>query len=167
MPLLREVGTAVHLRRQEIGLSQQQLADLVELSRATVNALESGKLKNLSSSRIERVANELGFSVGLVGSRRARGQSEMASAARVASVSYAAEMPIQVLQDSLLRGTVPPGYIPHLRALLQEAPVALLADLAEELEQSQGTSKRQTWQRMRTLASVLNCERRLWQIAAT
>lgn len=42
MALLKELGTAVRQRRQEMGLSQQQVADLVELSRATVNELESG-----------------------------------------------------------------------------------------------------------------------------
>lgn len=163
MPLLRELGTAVRQRRQEMGLSQQQLADLVELSRATVNELETGRLKDLSSGRIERVANELGFAVGLVGTRRPRDHGAVDAAARIASVPYANQLPGSELADSLREGVVPPGYIPHLRTLLQEAPVAVLADVADELQRMHGIPRADTWKRMRTLAAVLKCPRRLWQ----
>ncbi len=163
MPLLRELGSAIRQRRQEMGLSQHQLAQLVELSRATVSALERGTLNDLSSNRIERVANELGFAVGLVGTRRPQGKSALDAAARLASVPYGAELPANVLMDSLRDGVVPPGYIPHLRALLQEAPVAMLADIVDELAQSSGAPKAETWKRMRLLASVLKCDRGLWQ----
>ena len=146
-----------------MGLSQQQLAALVELSRATVTSLENGKLKDLSSNRIERLANELGFAVGLVGTRRPKGSSAMELAARVASVPYATELPAAALLDALRDGAVPPGYIPHLRTLLQEAPVALLADLADELQRLHEVPKADTWKHMRTLAGVLQCNRPLWQ----
>ena len=167
MPLLTELGTAVRQRRQDMGLSQQQLAALVELSRATVNELENGKLKDLSANRIERVANELGFAVGLVGMRRTKDKSALEAAARVASVPYTAELPANVLFDSIKDGVVPPGYIPHLRTLLQEAPVALLADVADELQRSHDVPRFHTWKRMRLLAAVLKCDRRLWQSLPT
>ncbi|HSV51887.1 MAG TPA: helix-turn-helix transcriptional regulator [Burkholderiaceae bacterium] len=167
MPLLKELGTAVRQRRQDMGLSQQQLADLVELSRVTVNELEKGKLKDLSASRVERLANELGFAVGLVGTRRPKGQHALEAAARIASVPYTAELPASVLFDSLKDGAVPPGYIPHLRTLLQEAPIAILADIADELQQSHDVPKSETWKRMRMLAGVLKCDRRLWQSQPT
>jgi transcriptional regulator with XRE-family HTH domain len=167
MPLLRELGSAVRERRQEMGLTQQQLAGLVELSRATVNDLETGKLKNLSSTRIERVANELGFAVGLVGTRRPQGRSALEAAARLASVPYTSELPAGILLESLRDGVVPPGYIPHLRTLLQEAPIAVLSDVAEELRGAHGVPRPDTWKRMRILAGVLKCDRRLWQDTPT
>lgn len=167
MPLLRELGTAVRRRRQEMGLSQQQLADLVELSRATVNELETGRLKDLSSGRIERLANELGFAVGLVGARRAKDSSALDTAARIASVPYATELPASELAESLRQGAVPPAYIPHLRTLLQEAPVAVLAEIVDELERLHGIARADTWRRLRMLASVLKCDRRLWQSMPT
>jgi transcriptional regulator with XRE-family HTH domain len=167
MPLLKELATAVRQRRQEMGLSQQQLAELVELSRATVNELETGRLKDLSSNRIERLANELGFAVGLVGTRRPKDKSALEAAARVASVPYATELPASVLFDSFKDGVVPPGYIPHLRTLLQEAPVAILADIADELQQVHKVPKSDTWKRMRMLAGVLKSNRRLWQSLST
>ena len=162
MPLLRELGTAARQRRQDIGLSQQQLADLVELSRATINELETGKLKDLSSNRVERLANELGFAIGLVGTRRMKDKSALEAAARVASVPYTTALPPDVLADSVARGVVPPGFIPHLRTLLQEAPAAILADVADELMQQHGIARAQTWKHLRALAGALNCNRRLW-----
>jgi transcriptional regulator with XRE-family HTH domain len=162
MPLLRELGTAVRQRRQEMGLSQEQLARLVDLSRATISELENGKLKDLGSNRVERLANELGFAVGLVGTRRPKDKSALEAAARVASVPYATELPASVLLESVREGVVPPGYIPHLRTLLQEAPVAILADLAEELHRSEKVPRSDTWKRLRMLAGVLKCDRRLW-----
>jgi transcriptional regulator with XRE-family HTH domain len=167
MPLLTELATAVRQRRQEIGLSQQQLAELVELSRATVNELETGRLKDLSARRIERLANELGFAVGLVGARRPKDRNALEAAARIASVPYRTELPASALLDSLRDGVVPPGYIPHLRTLLQEAPVAILAELAEELQQVHQVPKQDTWKRMRMLAGVLKSDRRLWHAPST
>jgi len=167
MPLLRELGTAVRRRRQDMGLSQQQLADLVALSRATVNDLETAKLKDLSANRIERLANELGFAVGLVGTRHAKGKSALEAAARTASVPYTSQLPASVLLDSLKNGAVPPGYIPHLRTLLQEAPVAILADVADELQKLHDVPRADTWKRMRMLAGVLKSNRRLWQSLPT
>lgn len=167
MALLKELGTAVRQRRQEMGLSQQQLAALVELSRATVNELETGRVKDLSANRIERLANELGFAVGLVGTRGRKDRSALEAAARIASVPYQGELPASVLSESLRDGVVPPRYIPHLRTLLQEAPVAILADLADELHALHGIPRPDTWKRMRLLAAVLKCDRRLWQATST
>jgi len=167
MPLLKELGTAVRQRRQDMGLSQQALADLVALSRATVIDLETGKVKDLSANRIERLANELGFAVGLVGTRHAKGKSALEAAARTASVPYTSELPASVLLDSIKDGTVPPAYIPHLRTLLQEAPVAILADLADELQKLHDVPRADTWKRMRMLAGVLKSNRRLWQSLPT
>ena len=150
-----------------MGLTQQQLADLVELSRATVNDLETGKLKNLGSTRIERVANELGFAVGLVGTRRPKDKGALEAAARLASVPYTNALPPGILLESLRDGVVPPGYIPHLRTLLQEAPVAVLADVADELHRLHQVPRPDTWKRMRILAGVLKGHRRLWQDTPT
>jgi transcriptional regulator with XRE-family HTH domain len=163
VPLLTELATFVRQRRQAMGLSQQQVADLAGLSRATVNALESGKLENLSATRLERLANELGFAVGVVGTRRAADTSAIEAAARVASVPYKTVLPAHVLFESMRDGAVPPGYIPQLRNLLQEAPMAVLADLADELERVHRIPAADSWQRMRALAGVLKCDRRIWQ----
>lgn len=163
MPLLRELGAAVRQRRREIGLSQKELAEVVDLSRATLTNLENGKLNDLSSKRLERLANELGFAVGLVGTRRERNVDAFTLAAQIASVPYSSKLPASVLLESLREGVVPPGYIPHMRTFLQEAPVAVLADVVDEMLNRYEIPKSDTWKRMRTLAGVLKCNRPLWR----
>lgn len=150
-----------------MGLSQEAAAALAGLSRVTVNQLENGTLHNLSSTRIEQLANEFGFAIGLVGTRRPPGKSALEAAARVASVPYANELPVAVLAQSIRDGAVAPAYVPHLRTLLQEAPVAILADVVDELEREQEAPRRETWKRMRILAHALRCDRRLWQSTPT
>lgn len=167
MPLLQELGTLARKRRLDIGLSQDALARLAGLSRATVSGLENGTLNNLASTRLEALANALGLTVGVL--RRpppAPGQA-LADAAQVASVPYKTALPPRVLQDALIQGTAPPGFIPHLRGLLEEAPTAMLVDMAEELEREQGVEVRATWDRMRRLARVLGCKRALWHSSPT
>jgi transcriptional regulator with XRE-family HTH domain len=162
MALLQELGTAVRRRRQEIGLSQGELARIAELSRATVTSLENGTLKNLSSTRIEKLANALGFAVGLLASPGTGSAGTIEAAARVASVPYRKAMPPAALREALLEGIVPPGFIPQLRTLLQEAPVATLAAIADELQHDDGAPVKETWARMRALAAVLKCDRPIW-----
>jgi transcriptional regulator with XRE-family HTH domain len=167
MPLLQELGAAVRRRRQEIGLSQGALARMSGLSRTTIVNLEKGSLKNLASTRIEALANGLGFAVGLLGPDASRNGGAVAAAARVASVPYRKPLPADVLRDALVNGIVPPGYIPQMRTLLQEAPVATLAAVADELEHDAKVPRPATWARMRALAGVLKCERPIWNTEST
>lgn len=48
MAILSELSNVVKRQRSEMGLSQERLAELAGLSRASVNELETGKLANLS-----------------------------------------------------------------------------------------------------------------------
>lgn len=167
MALLKELGVAARQRRQELGLSQGELAQLAELSRATITNLENGTLQDLSSTRVERLANSLGFAVGLMSTGRPKHGEAMQAAARLASVPYKKELPADVLEDALTQGSVPPGFIPQLRTLLQEAPVAVLSAVADEMERERGEPRKATWARMRALAAVLKCDRPLWSVKST
>ncbi len=64
MAVLSELSNFVKSQRSEMGLSQERLGELAGLSRATINALETGKLVNLSLVRAERLANVLGYGLG-------------------------------------------------------------------------------------------------------
>src|SRR5687768_10029066 len=115
MPILSELAAAVKKRRLDMGLSQERLAQISDLSRATINELETGRLSNLSLSRAERLANELGYGLGVTGVRKARDEGNaLEVAARTASVSFSDPMPPEALREALLRGFVPPSYIPQL-----------------------------------------------------
>jgi transcriptional regulator with XRE-family HTH domain len=164
MPILHELATFVKRQRREMGLTQERLAALVGLSRATINQLETGKISNLSLTNAEQLANALGYGLGVTGVRSSKDASSdaLATAARTASVSYGDPLPPETLRSVLLRGFVPPDHLAQLRTLLDEAPVGVLSAVAKQLEREDGVSAKATWQRMRQLAAVLGCTRGIW-----
>ena len=113
MPILDELSTLVKQRRAEMGISQERLAQLAGLSRATVNELETGRIANLSLTRAERLANVLGYGLGLTGMQRSKdagGKAEaLRTAALTASVSYENSMTHETLSKDLLKGAVAPN----------------------------------------------------------
>jgi transcriptional regulator with XRE-family HTH domain len=163
MPILHELSSLVKRQRGEMGLTQERLAELVGLSRATINQLETGKISNLSLTNAEQLANVLGFGLGVTGVQKSRDASNaLEVAASTASVSYGDPIPPKTLRAALLKGYVPPGYIPQLRTLLEEAPVGMLSAVARQLEREDSVPARATWQKMRQLAAVLGCTRGIW-----
>jgi transcriptional regulator with XRE-family HTH domain len=166
MPVLSELSSLVKQRRAEMGISQERLAQLAGLSRATVNELETGRIANLSLTRAERLANVLGYGLGVTGVQNAGPAGTHATAvrtaARTASVSYANALPPETLRKALLKGTVAPNYVAHLRSLLEEAPVGLLSAVAAQLQSEDNVPVGVTWQNMRQLARAVGCTRDIW-----
>lgn len=162
MAILSELGSAVKRQRLAMGLSQERLAELSNLSRATINELETGKISNLSLTRAEHLANVLGFGLGVTGVRRPRDEDALDVASRTASVSFGQPIPRETLRQNLLRGFISPDFAPHLRALLDEAPVGILSAVVAQLERENDVRPKSTWQRMRQLANALGCIRPIW-----
>lgn len=163
MPILHELAANVKQKRSEMGLSQERLAELAGLSRATINALEAGKLNNLSLTRAERLANILGYGLGVTGTRsKETDSSALETASLSSSISYGTAIPPEVLRHSLLTGTVPPKHLAQLRALLDESPLSVLSAIAAQLERENDVKSRSTWQRMRQLAVAVACSRPIW-----
>jgi len=164
MPILSELSMLVKRQRAEMGLTQERLAEIAGLSRVTINQLETGKIANLSLSNAEKLANVLGYGLGVTGVRKSRDDVSKAleTAARTASVSYADALPAETLRSAILQGVVAPPYIPQLRVLLDEAPVGLLSDLVRQVEREDGAPPPATWKNMRRLALALGCTRSLW-----
>lgn len=61
--LKKEFGAELKRRRIENGISQERLAELADLHRTYISAVESGK-RNLTLESIQRLAQALGASVG-------------------------------------------------------------------------------------------------------
>lgn len=166
MPILHELAVNVKKKRSEMGLSQERLAELAGLSRDTINALESGRLDNLSLTRAERLANTLGYGLGVTGTRASKedsGVSALETASMSSSISYGEPIPPEVLRHSLLTGAIPPKHIAQLRALLDESPLTVLSGVAEQIEQENMARRKSTWARMRQLAVALACSRPIWR----
>lgn len=169
MSPLTELSAAVRSRRTDMGLTQAVLARLSGLSRATVNQVETGCIKDLSLMRSAKLLGVLGLSMRvsavLPQSPSARGEKTPALdlAARTASVSYKRPLSGDDLRAVLMSGDMPPRFTPHLNALLEDAPVSLLASMVEQLHQEENIDRGQVWQRMRELAATLKSRRDIWQ----
>ncbi len=112
MPILSELCNVVKGKRSEMGLSQERLAERAGLSRATINALETGKLANLSLTRAERLANVLGYGLGVTGIRKPKSDEQLGNAletaARSGSISYSVPIP----PETLRRAWSPAQFLP-------------------------------------------------------
>lgn len=172
MSTLHEIGSAVRTRRTEMGLTQDSLARISGLSRSTVNAVEKQSIGNLSIEKAERLLESIGLSMHVTPVRAGRGsgsskapprRTALERAAQTASVSFATEMTAAALEAALLAGEGPMPIRPHLQALLDEAPVSLLAKVVDELHLKTGVEPAQVWRQMRRLAQDLECFRPVWR----
>lgn len=164
MPIVQELSFQLKQQRVAMGISQQRLAELAGMSRVTINQLETGRLTNLSLISAEKLANVLGFGLGVTGVRTSRSDLSTAleTGSRTASVSYAEVLPTEILRSCIVNGVIAPNYVPQLRALLDEAPVGLLTKISHQVELEDDVSARSSWQNMRRLALALGCNRGIW-----
>jgi len=58
---LREIGQLVRQRRETLGLSQERLARLASLSRATISQLETGTLVDLGVAKLSALMDIVGL----------------------------------------------------------------------------------------------------------
>ena len=118
------LGARIRERRKELGLTQARLAAMTQLSRASINALESGTT-DLGLAKVFRIADVLGLDLCLK-KPAARTAGWLETAAASASVSYRKALPPAVIARAAKTGEVPAEYLPHIATLLEEASPTLL-----------------------------------------
>ncbi|CAN7376678.1 helix-turn-helix domain-containing protein [Variovorax sp. LjRoot178] len=159
MSLIHEIANAVRTRRREIGLSQAALATASDLPLSTICSAEELKAPSLSVSEAEALLESIGLSLQVVtnGSRTKSTQrsaplprSALELAAGTASMSYTGHFSREELRQVLLDREAPHKDIrpPHLAALLDEAPMSLLARVVDEMNISSGLERGAVWARM-------------------
>ena len=167
MTTLQELGIAARARRTEIGLTQQGLARLSGVSRATINAMETAAIHNLSINKAVAVLDALGLSLEIGPNDKPRSKappprSPLERAASTANVSFGPSLTSQQLRNALLKGEAPLQIRPHLHVLLDEAPTSLLGKVVDQLHNETGIERRAAWAHMRSLARTLKSYRSIW-----
>jgi transcriptional regulator with XRE-family HTH domain len=157
---LTEIGAAVRARREALGLSQQALARLAGLSRATVNQLERGALRDLGVAKLARMLALLGLA--LDAKRVPKPSRALWMAGRTASVSYRRALDADLLARALASGDIPRGLEPHVAALLDEAPLPLVVQAVEEAARQERVPPRRIWRHVARWAAELRSPRRVW-----
>lgn len=157
---LHEIGSAVRERRRALGLSQQALARLAGLSRATINQLENGTLRDLGIAKLANVLGLLGL--GLDTRRLATAGHGLRMASRAASVSYRRALDPESLADALASGEIPSGLEPHLATLLDETPLRIVVGAVEEAARRTRVPPARIWRNLARWAVELRSPRRVW-----
>ena len=160
---LTDIGTAVRARREELGLSQSQLAHLSGLSRQTLVGLENGSLNDLGVNRAGQILTVLGLDAPAPTTESRRKKHGLRMAARNANVSYARELQPDALARMLVSGDVPAPYAPHLTHLLDEAPLSMVVMAVEEAAAEAHVPPRKVWRNVARLAKSLSAHRKeMW-----
>ena len=160
---LHEIGAQIKSRRIKLGMTQDLLSRASGLSRATINALESGTIKDLSFSRISRVLSVLGLGLETSSAPRRSSASALHTASQSASVSLRTALDPAVLQKALTDAHGPPHAIAHIGTFLDEAPSPLLTRLVTEVSRKTKVAPSTIWGNMKKLATSFKSPRDLWQ----
>ena len=159
-PPLPEIGLLIRQRRLALGLSQGRLARLSNLSRVTINQLETGKLDEIGVSKLAALMNLLGLRLQADEPRpHARG---LLMATRSASVSYRAALNPASFSRALVSGILPSEIKPQVATLLDEAPLSVLVAAVEEVAREADASPRRLWKHLVDWARELGSPRSAW-----
>lgn len=141
--------------------------------------MELGTIKDLSLTRASRLLDVLGMSMavtppGIRKPTRPRTPAltlaltpaltpALTLATRTASTSYRRAITDDQLRQVLTGAEVPKPLVPHLRTLLEEAPMSLLASAVEQIHEEEGVATASIGKRMRDLARARKSARPIWQ----
>lgn len=155
-----DIGHLVQQRRQALGLSQDRLAKLGGLSRATINQLENGTLNDLGIAKLLALMSILGVTLEPADQRRQKHALNLVS--QTASVSYKTTLEPQTLARAMVDGTLPASIVPHVATLLDEAPLELIAAAVEEVATSNKCTAKTLWKHLIQWAHELQSPRAVW-----
>jgi transcriptional regulator with XRE-family HTH domain len=158
---LSEIGQRIKLQRLALGLTQEQLARLAELSHTTMADLEAGTLGDLAYAKVAEVLGVLGLDLQ-VGQADGLGRA-VEVAAQNASTSFRSQLSPEMLATILVSGRVPEEYQPHLMVLLDETPLPLVVQAIRVSSQcTPGATVSSIMQHMSHWADELMTNRRVW-----
>lgn len=157
---LREIGSLIRQKRMDLGLTQAQASRLGNLSRTTINQLETGSLEDIGYAKLANLMSVLGLDLS---ANQAKGlEAALETAARSVSTSYRKALPPAKLREILQSGTVPDEYQPHLMTLLDETPLPLVVKAMEETSHASRVSPRKVVRNVTKLADQLHSYRKVW-----
>ena len=129
---VQELGSEIRKARLARGLTQARLAADAGVSRQTLNLLENGLVRELGVRKVLALLDKLGIELTVEHGKRPRRPDYVRMACTTANVSFRTALTEDELVRALLTGKIPENRTAHIRALLDEAPSALLNGLVAE-----------------------------------
>jgi len=157
---LHDLAPIIHARRTALGLSQDRLAKLCGLSRATVNQLENGTLVDLGAAKLLALLALLGLELNA--HRKPAPLDALALLSQTASVSYRRVLQPAELARALAQGDLPEAITPHIATLLDEAPLALVLAAVEQAARATRTPPKTLWKHLVQWAHALQSPTTAW-----
>ncbi len=154
------LGNAIRRKRAEVGLTQQQLADMAALSRQTLNGIEHGHV-NVTVDTLGRLLDVLGLTLEVADPEQKRGRPARAvwMAAKGANTSYSGELTPRALEQALITGQVPDELQPQVAQILDEAPLQLVTKMVAEVASRHDRKPTEIWKNLRRMARALMATR--------
>ena len=157
---LHDLAPIIHARRTALGLSQDRLAKLCGLSRATVNQLENGTLVDLGAAKLLALLALLGLELNA--HRKPAPLDALALLSQTASVSYKRVLQPAELARALAQGDLPEAITPHIATVLDEAPLALILAAVEQAARATRTPPKTLWKHLVQWAHALQSPTTAW-----
>ena|ERR1041384_195035 len=129
---LQAIGYEIRRSRLARGLTQGQLAAAAHITRTTLNQLENGLVKDLGIRKVQAILGEIGLALTVERPQR-KTSDFLRLASTAASVSFKTALTERELLHALITGKIPQNRRAHIRALLEEAPRALLKGLIQQV----------------------------------
>lgn len=158
---IAEIGQKVAQQRVALGISQERLAKLSDLSRSTIHHLEHGTLHEIGAAKLFKLLSLLDIRLKTENEVTQSHVLEMAS--RSASVSYKTTISPQELAEFLTTGEINSNKIAHITTLIDELPLPLIALLVKETSKKYDVPPKKIWNHIYSWAVQTKSPRTAWQ----
>ena len=158
---LREIGLQVANRRADLGLTQERLAKLGNLSRSTILHLEHGTLKDLGAAKLFSLLSLLGLGISMHGEQKK--QDALEAVSQTASVSYKNKLTSSDLAKSLASGKISDAIFPYMATLLDEAPLPMIVSAVEAAANASNTPPKAIWKNIDRWTHEMRSPRAAWR----
>ena len=158
---LRKIGLQVANRRADLGLTQDRLAKLGNLSRSTILHLENGTLKDLGAAKLFSLLSLMGLDISILGRKKKQDALEVVS--QTASVSYKNKLTSSDLAKSLVSGEISETIFPYMATLLDEAPLPMIVSAVEQAAKASKTPPKIIWKNIDRWTKEMHSPRMAWR----
>lgn len=156
-------GQKVKSRRRALGLTQQRLANLAEVSRRKVRRIEASTVRDFDAQLSDKILHILGLNVDKLALVAPPPKNGLRMAARFCSINYTNKIDENQLRNALARGKVYGRIESSLHSFLDEVPVHLVVLAIEETASLESVHPARIWINLDKLAGQLHRNRAsLW-----
>jgi len=156
-----EIGHKIREVRKAKGLTQLALAHAANLSRTTINQLESGVFPDIGMRKLQAILEVIGLDVSVTQKQPLQNtQSDFLELACIsANVSYRGRLSKQALAQTLVTGKVPKDKRPHLRVVFDEIPLKIFQGMIQQV--GSWTSDEKIRKNIISIAKEINSSRKM------